>query len=194
MNIKYFTYVTTGAIALIFASTYSGKAEMRLKEANEEFSRDSVSFYCGSISAPKTGETIPATLAYVPQRKASVSIIGWKTHIPEWDAQRRCETVSPQFQTFYEDGRLNYLTTGFNNGYDVICAALEKGQPCKPEDQLFQVKASENPKVVLRDLTGIIEGTVSEPIYQSSGSRIYVSMEELLDAAPAVEERDLISN
>lgn len=150
--------------------------------------KDRINFYCGEVQDETSGETIPVTMAYVPQRKTSISIIGWKTHIPAWDAQRRCEAVSPRFQTFYEDGRLNYLTTGMNNGYDIICAAIEEGQTCKPEDQLFQVKASNDPEAVLRDLTGIIEGTASKPIYQSSGEKIYVSMEEILDTAPAVDK------
>ena len=71
---------------------------------------------------------------------------------------------------------------------------FESGKSCKPEDQLFQVKATDNPGAVLKGLIGIIEGTVSEPIYQNSGDQIYVSIEELLKNAPAIEEADLTSN
>ena len=155
---------------------------------------DRINFYCGEYIDKSSGETIPATMAYVPQRKASVSIIAWKTHIPEWDAQRRCETASPKFQSFYEEGRLDYITTGVSNNYDIICAAVKPGQTCNAENQLFQVKANDDPQAVLEGLTGIIEGTASEPIYQNSGGKIYVSMEELLNAAPAVEETDSASN
>ena len=156
---------------------------------------DRISFYCGEFLDKASGETIPATVAYVPQRKANVSIIAWKSdYIPAWDAQKRCQTVSPKFQTFYEDNRLDYLTTGVKNGYDIICAAVEAGQTCKAEDQLFQVKASSDPQAVLKGLTGIISGDSSEPLYQSSGQQLYVSMEELLDNAPAIEEADLTSN
>ena len=93
--------------------------------------KNRVNFYCGEIIEESRGETIPATMAFVPQRKASISVIGWKTHIPEWDAQRRCEAVSPKFESFYKEHRLNYLTTGVNNGYDVICAVVEEGETCK---------------------------------------------------------------
>lgn len=158
------------------------------------YPKDRVSFYCAQIPDTTDGGTIPATVAYVPQRQANVQIIGWKTHIPAWDTQRRCETVSPKFQAFYEEARLNYLTTGVKDGYDIVCAAPDRGQPCGDEDQLFQVKASNDPKAVLKALTGIIEGTASQPIYQSSGDRVYVSVEELLNAAPAIEEGDLTSN
>jgi hypothetical protein len=156
---------------------------------------DRITFYCGEISDRETREKIPATIAWVSQRQTNVGIIAWKSnYIPKWNAQKRCETVSPKFQAFYEDGRLNYLTTGENNGYDIICAAVETGQSCKAEDQLFQVKASNDPEAVLKGLTGIIEGTSSKPIYQSSGDKTYVSMEELLNNAPGIEEGDLTSN
>ena len=164
----------------------------RSTDAQTAYKTDRINFYCGEYTDKSSGETIPATMAYVPQRKASVSIIAWKSnHIPAWDAQTRCNTSSPKFQSFYEEGRLNYLTTGVNNGYDIICAALKIGQPCKPEDQLFQVKASDDPSAVLKGLTGIIEGeTTDTPIYQSSGNKIYVSMDEFLEAAPTVEASD----
>jgi hypothetical protein len=72
---------------------------------------------------------------------------------------------------------------------------VDEGKPCKPEDQLFQVKASSDPQAVLKGLTGIIEGDISrEPIYQSSGDKIYVSVDQLLNAAPAIEEADLTAN
>ena len=184
MNIKSSFKLLVAVISLASFGVFG-----RSTDAQTAYMTDRVNFYCGEFT-DDTGETMPATMAYVPQRKASVSIIGWKSnHIPSWDAQRRCDTASPKFQAFYEDGRLNYLTTGVNNGQDIICAAVETGQPCKPEDQLFQVKASDDPDAVLKGLTGIIEGaaTSGEPIYQSSDEKIYVSMDKFLEAAPVVE-------
>ena len=181
MNIQFSSKLLAVAIALTTFNIFE-----RSSNAQTAYKSDRVNFYCGEFT-DDTGETIPATMAYVPQRKASVSIIGWKSnYIPAWDAQRRCDTVSPKFQAFYEDSRINYLTTGKNNGYDIICAAVER-QPCKPNDQLFQVKASNDPDAVLKGLTGIIEGETGTPIYQSSDNKIYVSMDEFLEAAPAVE-------
>lgn len=180
---------------LVSAIAISVQIPQRFANAETPYMSDRINFYCGEYTDESSGETIPATMAYVPQRKASVSIIAWKSdYIPAWDAQTRCDTVSPKFQASYEDGRLDYLTTGINSGYDIICAAVEPGQPCKSEDQLFQVKQSDDPQAVLKGLTGIIEGTASEPIYQNSGDKTYVSMEELLNAAPAVEETDSASN
>jgi hypothetical protein len=203
MNAKsWFTFLlATSTVSFISTNTFnqSSNAETLVSQAEAgtftaTYSTDKINFYCGEIPDKASGNKIPATIAYVPQRKENVAIIAWKSdYIPEWDAQKRCETVSPKFQAFFEDGRLNYLTTGENKGYQIICAAVEK-QPCKAEDQLFQVKASDAPEAVLKGLTGIIEGTSSEPIYQSSGDKTYVSIEELLNSAPAIEEGDLTAN
>ena len=185
MKIKPQINILTTAIALLLTRNSLVKAD------NQEaaYVSDRINFYCGEYTDKSSGETIPATMAYVPQRKASVSIIAWKSdYIPAWDAQTRCETVSPKFQTFFEDSRLDYLTTGKNNGYDIVCAAIKIGQACTSEEQLFQVKANDDPQAVLKGLAGIVEGKSSEPIYQSSGQRIYVSMEKLVDSAPIVEE------
>jgi hypothetical protein len=191
MNAKFwiaiFLTTTTATTASIVSSNFFPQPTQA--ETTDFSSRptDRVSFYCGEISG-ENGEKIPTTIAYVPQRKADIAIIAWKSnYIPQWDAQKRCNTVSPKFQAFHEDGRLNYLATGENQGYPIICAATEVGQPCQGENQLFQVKASDNPNAVLEGLTGIIEGESSEPIYQSSGEQAYVSMQKLLDAAPAIE-------
>jgi hypothetical protein len=187
--------LVTGNVVNQSSNAETTIAQSQTTNSEAASSPDRVTFYCGEIPDQASGGKIPATVAYVPQRKANVAIIAWKSnYIPQWDAQTRCENVSPKFQTFYEDGRLEYLTTGENQGYDIICAAVEEGQPCKAEDQLFQVKANNDPEAVLTGLTGIIEGTSSEPIYQSSGDQTYVSMEELLNAAPAIKSAGLTSN
>ncbi|MDJ0589142.1 MAG: COP23 domain-containing protein [Pleurocapsa sp. MO_226.B13] len=193
MNTKYFgTLLLATTIVGLVSPEISSNTETIVNQPERS---DRVSFYCGEIVDRETDENIPATIAYVPQRKANIAIIAWKSnYIPEWDAQRRCDTVSPKFQTFYEDGRLNYLTTGINNGEDIICATIETGQPCQGRDQLFQVKRHNDPQAVLEGLIGIIEGTSSEPLYQSSSQQIYVSIEELLNIAPAIDKENLTSN
>lgn len=206
MNTKFLTDTILSAICKVGRSLtvlgllsplvmQPGNAETMVKQSNNGDQKgDRVNFYCGKILDEQTEEYIPATVAYVPQRKASVPIIGWKTYIPDWDAQRRCDTVSPKFQAFYEDGRLNYLTTGQKKGLDIICAATEPGTPCQDSDQLFQVKASSDPEAVLKAMIGIIEGNASDVIFQSSSEKIYVSIDELLNAAPPIEEANLNSN
>ena len=182
MNLKF-------SLKLLLAATSLISINAVPQSSNAEPEKDRVNFYCGEYTDQSSKETIPATMAYVPQRGDSVSIIAWKSsYIPAWDAQTRCETVSPKFQALYEESLLNYLTTGKVNNYDVICAAIEEGETCNGENQLFQVKANDNPQAVLKGLTGIIEGQSSEPLYQSSGEKIYVQVDKLLDAAPTLKE------
>ncbi len=208
MNIKSLVRIllTTTVVGLVATTTYSCsnnndttvKQSSSIDEASA-YPKDRVSFYCGEIQEQTSGETIPATVAYVPQEgkeNKNISIIVWKSaHIPEWQPQKRCDTVSEKFQQFYQDGRLNYLTTGVKRGYDIICAARDIGKPCQDDAQLFQVKASDNPQAVLQELIGMLESSSSnEPLYQSSEQQVYVSMEVLFEVAPAIKAENLTSN
>ncbi|MGK7892693.1 MAG: COP23 domain-containing protein, partial [Xenococcus sp. (in: cyanobacteria)] len=157
----------------------------------DNYPTDRVSFYCGETLDQASGQKIPTTLAWVPQREANIPIIGWKNeYFGAWNSQKRCEAVSPKFQTFYEDGRLNYLTNGESAGYPIICAVLDKEEQCSGENQLFQVRPGTNPEEVITGLNGILGGKTSdsEPIYQSSGNRVYISVSGFLENAPAVED------
>ena len=194
MNRKLFTPINQCAIALSFIYisllTQSCNAENKVKESpKSDRVTEQVSFYCGEIPERETGSPIPATVAYVPQRKANVPIIAWTSeHLAAWNPQRRCETVSPKFQTFYEDGRLNYLSNGESAGYPIICALLDKQEQCSEENQLFQVRPGSKPEDVVLGLKGILDGKSQKPIYQSSGKQIYISVSDFLENAPAVED------
>jgi len=203
MNIKSITSVTTGAIALglitIPVVTNSSNAEIQVTQANEDLPNDGVSFYCGTISESETGETTPTTLAYVPQRKANIPIIAWKSNLGIWNPQKRCDLVSEKFQTFYQDGRLNYLSDGEISGYSVICALLDKQQQCSGENQLFQLRTGTNPEDVIVGLkdsfggkasdTGVIEQSSNE----NSSKKTFVSISGLLENAPPVEDESSIA-
>ena len=199
MNIKSFTSVTTGAIALSLITipvvTSSSNAEIQVTQANEDLSSDGVSFYCGTVSESETGETTPTTLAYVPQRKAHIPIVAWKSNLGIWNPQKRCDLVSEKFQTFYQDGRLNYLSDGEIAGYSVICALLDKQEQCSGENQLFQVRTGTNPEDVIVGLNGFLTGKASDTavIEQSSGNKNYVSISGLLENAPPVEDSSSIA-
>ena len=194
MNIKLFTGITLATIAVSLVSipllSRASIAEMAVKESQKSARpTDSVSFYCGEIADRETGEQIPTTVAWVPQRQANVPIIAWNSqHVLAWNPQKRCEAVSPKFQRFYTDGRLNYLSNGESAGYPIICALLDKQEQCSGENQLFQVRPGSNPEDVVLGLKGILIGDSSEPIYQSSGKRIFVSVSKFLENAPAIED------
>lgn len=191
MNTKTFITLALSCVVPLFASSI--KAEIQVVESNIETPEDRVSFYCGTIADRETGELTPATLAYVPQRKANIPIVAWTTQLAAWSPEKRCESVSKTFQTFHEDGRLNYLSQGVSAGYPIICAKLDTQEECSGGNQLFQVKAGSNPEDVIAALKGTLAGETGEEliVQSSSGGQTNISMSELLENAPAIDE-DLI--
>ena len=160
-------------------------AQTTVKENAKE---DGVSFYCDEIVNNETGRSIPTTVAYVPQRQKTIPIIAWKSeHLAAWNPQRRCEAVSPKFQIFYKEGRLNYFTDGENQGYPIICGISNTQEPCNGESQLFQLRPGSTSEDVIAGLEDLVSGKVSKPIYQNHGGRVYISVSEFLDNAPAIE-------
>lgn len=194
MKLKSITAVTaTVALSAIFIPllTSTSQAEIRVvKTEGKELPEDRVTFYCGTIAESDTGNEIPTTLAYVPQRRTNIPIVAWTNNsIAAWNPQRRCDAVSFKFQTFYQDGRLNYLSDGQVAGEQVICAILEKQEQCSGENQLFQVRQGTDSEEVIVGIKEILQGkrSESEVIYQSSGNRNYVDITGLLENAPGIE-------
>lgn len=195
MNIKLFSRLFFSSLSFSFAWGFlwsnSSGAEMRNINPDARYetvasnSQEGVTFSCSQAIDPANGQTIPTTVATIPQRQETINLIFWKSeHFAAWQPQSRCETVSPKFQTFYRDGRLRYLTHGTINGYPVICAVVDEGETCNGDNQLFQVKPNEDPQLVLRQLMDVVEGKVDEKvIYQSTENpdRVYISVDEFLD-------------
>lgn len=158
----------------------------------ESSPRNEVTFICGQIFDPASEEYIPATLAWIPQRKTHIQIIGWKSEYFGISNQKRCDIVTEKFAEAYQQGRLNYLTTGQNNGLPIICAISSEDGLCDGDSQLFTLKPHNNPNLVLGKLIDILEGDTSTVLYQSSGdNRTVVSVTELFKKAqPLIECKD----
>ena len=192
MNIKLLSLFSL-SFSLVWSFLGSNPTSAGIKDLSLETKYDivasnpqeGVTFSCSQVVDPANGQTIPATVATIPQRQEAINLIFWKSeHFAAWQPQSRCETVSPKFQTFYQDGRLRYLTHGTINGYPVICAVVDEGETCNGDNQLFQVKPNEDPQLVLRQLMDVVEGKVDEGvIYQSTENpdRVYISVDEFLD-------------
>jgi hypothetical protein len=150
---------------------------------SQEIPKQEISFACRSISYPGNTEKVPTTMAFVPDKKSNpyVPIIAWKSNSfpsSEWTPKRRCEQVSKKFQQFYQQGRLDYLTTGKLNGLGVICAA--KPGECNKNNILFSVRPGVNPVTVLAELNEIREGRTSDLTWQNSGENTYLNLGEYL--------------
>jgi hypothetical protein len=164
---------------------------------NPGFSQDNVSenqpnkftFFCQEIFDQASGEKVPATIAWNPERQGHVQFIAWKSEYfakGGWTPQKRCQEVSKKFQEFQELGRLDNLTTGKNNGYSVVCAVANYEKTCNGNNQLFTLKNYTDPGLVLERLMNLTEGKSSEPLWQSSGNRTYLNVRKYLQNAPLV--------
>jgi Circadian oscillating protein COP23 len=153
------TYVAT-AVAPVGASGENGK------------------FYCG-----KNGN-VPTTMAKTS--RGDVAVIRWVSRGVFGDAyppEVRCNIVSEKFQSFYQDGTLDFLTTGVVNRMSVICVAQAQDGPCN--GVLFTLKPGGDPGRTLKLLLGVRIRS-SGPIAESSATRVYIKMKDFLDTAPVV--------
>lgn len=141
-------------------------------------------FVCGSW------RDTPATVAQTP--RGNVLVILWATDWvkssadePSLNPQSRCETISKNFQQAYDEGTLQYITTGFENGQNTICVAESYKGGCARH--LFTLKPGSDPRESLNQIIRISNNEASggdDPLTQSSGSRVYVDFEDFLNKAP----------
>lgn len=150
---------------------------------------EKVSFSC------TTRNGVPTTVAQTSQ--GTIPVIRWVSDFGNevgYTPQKRCEEVSNRFQQYYNQGVLNFVTTGRQNNQNIICVSSEKGGTC--QGLLFTLKPSDNPSQVIQQM---FEGTgyASSPLEQSSSSSpnikggsdtnnspIYVNINDLLETAP----------
>ncbi|WP_322670631.1 COP23 domain-containing protein [Nostoc sp. DedQUE05] len=162
------------------------------KATAAESQPDKVTFFCREVTDTASGQKIPATIAWVPERKGHVRFIGWKSEYFNqggWTPAERCQKVTQKFQEFYEQGRLNYLTYGKSNGYPIICGLLNQGETCNSNNQLFTVKSGSKPDEVIQRLMDISEGKSAEPILQSSGEQLYIPVQNFLNKSPLLDSK-----
>jgi len=132
----------------------------------------------------------PATVAQTAQGD-TVPVILWNSDYfgkAGFDPQTRCELVSQRFQQYYNNGTLNYLTTGRMNRMPVVCVAQKEGGPCS--GLLFTLKPESNPSDTLQRLLAVrvrAQGPLNE-----TNARVYIDMEEYLENA--IESRRASNN
>ena len=127
-------------------------------------------------------QKVPSTVAQTS--RGDVQVVQWTSEYftdSGFSPETRCQKVSERFQTYYEDGRLNFLTTGTLNQIPVVCVAKYKGSGCN--GLLFTLKPGDDPDETLKRLLRVRD-RASGPINQSSSSKIYIDMNRLLETAP----------
>jgi hypothetical protein len=171
------TAVGIGALALTTTSVPGFS-----QDTNSNNTSDEVTFSCD-----RAGKESPATVAWIPQREKYVYIINWKRPgFKQWTPSKRCELVSARFQDFQKSGQLQFLATGVNNGYPVICAVKSQEETCNRDNQLFTLRSNSDASQVLERMNNILVGASSQPIVQSSKERKFLNMAIFLQHAPDV--------
>ena len=132
-------------------------------------------FVCGSAQGAPSTNAVKADGAQVP-------VIRWTSTTFEasgWSQERRCQEVSNRFNTYLQQGRLAYITTGRINGLPVICTARSNGGAC--DGLLYTLKPGQNATATLRKLLEI-RVKARGPLNETT-SRLYVSLDELMSTA-----------
>jgi Circadian oscillating protein COP23 len=132
-----------------------------------------IQFYCGRAADPSSKSNLPATVAKVSGYSEEPVLIIWKSEAFKFTPQQRCETVSPKFQAALQQGR-NYITAGIDkkSGLGMICAMSNAEQPCDRTNMLFTLKSYQDASTTIEQLSSVLAGTASSPLYQSSGNQV----------------------
>lgn len=129
-------------------------------------------FFCS------TENGVPTT--FVTTQGRTYPVIRWvSTYFSPhgYEPLTRCRQVSSKFQQFYNNGTLNYVTTGTVNRQPVICVSNSRDGACT--GVLFTLKPQEDANRIIQQLFDIRSGAAG-PL-EESGSRIYFDMRKYLN-------------
>ena len=144
-----------------------------------------------------TSEETPATIAQTAT--GDIPIVYWNAEFgtDEQMKQEQCETVSQRFQTFYENGELNYLSTGFDSESKktFVCVAElvvdnEGNEQPRCIGNLFALNSNSSSRASLQRVLRIrvpSDGPISE-----TGGRTYIQWDKFLNGGypPLTQRRD----
>ncbi|HEY9693000.1 MAG TPA: COP23 domain-containing protein [Oculatellaceae cyanobacterium] len=188
MKFRLFNWV--GILATAATINWGAMPVLSQTQANQ------VTFLCRQVLDPASGEKIPAILAWVPERKAHIIIVGWKSdYFYNWNREKHCQEATRKFQAAYNDGRLNYLKSGEINIYPVVCAVKDEAEQCNSNNLLFIIKIHDNPNFVLKNLfTNIASDFVCIYPPPPPEQQTYISVNYILQKAPIISEEAINSN
>lgn len=129
---------------------------------------------------------VPTTAVRTPG--GVMPVIRWASYyfFPSgYDPSARCQDVSARFQTYYNNGMLNYITTGIVNRQPVVCVTDTTGGPC--QGVLFTLKPGQSASKVIEKLFDIRAGA-SGPLYESN-SRVYFDLNQYLEKLGIADAR-----
>lgn len=151
---------------------------------------EETSFICASGFDKATNQRHPTTYAWTQRGK--IAVVRWKYNWfnnADYTPQRRCQDVSKQFQTAYNNQTIDYITNGTENAQEVICAAHSEGGACATT--LLTLRPGDDSLKILTQLKERLGGRATRPIDHSSGKRqVYykIDIDKFLQTAPVESE------
>jgi hypothetical protein len=149
----------------------------------QEDANNQIRFICSTSRYSENGKSVPTTFLWTPNfQKAMVT---WTSVLGGVKPQQRCQKVSDNFQTAFNNGSLNYVTNGVQNGSKVICSVSSIDGGC--DTVLFTLRPQDKSRDVLKQLNKLWFGSVTtEPIAQASGEqKFYIDIRQFLNTPPA---------
>jgi hypothetical protein len=126
-----------------------------------------------------TSGQFPATMAR--SNNSNVRLISWRSTVGDYDPATRCRQVSERFQSFHQQGRLRYITSGRSRetNSNIICVADRKDGPCATDGLLFTLRPGRSPSETLREMFRLNLAVGSDGLRETT-ERIYVDPEACL--------------
>jgi len=118
-------------------------------------------YYCD-----RSDEDTPTT--FVRTTRGKLALIPWESEAftsAGYPPEKRCEIVSKKFQSYLQQGILNYITIGRENHEPVICVSREEGGPC--QGTLWTLKKDDDANELIDQLLKLSYAS-GTPLYRKS--------------------------
>ena len=151
----------------------------------QEDANNQIRFICSTSRYSENGKSVPTTFLWTPNfQKAMVT---WTSVLGGVKPQQRCQKVSDNFPTAFNNGSLNYVTNGFQNGSKVICSVSSIDGGC--DTVLFTLRPQDKSRDILKRLNKLWFGSVTADsgsiIEQSQEKKFYIDIRQFLNTPPA---------
>ncbi|MEO1623062.1 MAG: COP23 domain-containing protein, partial [Cyanobacteria bacterium J06632_3] len=112
-----------------------------------------------------------------------------------YSGSERCSIIRGNMQSANQTNRLNFITSGYRNGYPIICGVSSFGQSCNTGSYLFTLaRRRTSPRTaLLRFLYRLNTGNTDGYVLYDNDSRIYVDFSEYVGNAFAADTDSTLS-
>lgn len=165
-SLPFVAYATTLGLTFSPAAVFSSQAQ----------SAPQVTFECKQVSGEWT------TVAKTPQWERQ--FIRWVSNFGDragYTPQRRCNEVTNRMNYYTRTKHPQFLTTGVQSGYNIVCVTDQVGNGC--QGLLYTLQPDRDPNQTLRDLLARSGSDFDgqNPLVESRGCRMYVNIRAYLE-------------